>query len=251
MARSAVRPASLNLNRSRSLSNSNPDISGTPTSPDDEVRSIIGSKVRWSLATLLYTCRTGTFSLYLVVLVLKDINIKYVCSMKNVNLIISIKYLARLQSNCFLWFQIVYQATVLVPCVQWQSVQRAISTCRIYVHCVNKACTSYRSILPPVWMIRVCRLCNLTLKKGFRLLPHQTMDGINICPVILLLKTNGGFLWGIWSLSFFWFNQNEILHTMSCLAFNIFLSFNPSKCLFIDWMQPFFPWMCPFLLILN
>uniref|UniRef100_A0A673MEG0 Dedicator of cytokinesis protein 7-like n=1 Tax=Sinocyclocheilus rhinocerous TaxID=307959 RepID=A0A673MEG0_9TELE len=44
MARSSVRPASLNLNRSRSLSNSNPDISGTPTSPDDEVRSIIGSK---------------------------------------------------------------------------------------------------------------------------------------------------------------------------------------------------------------
>ncbi|ETE67066.1 Dedicator of cytokinesis protein 7, partial [Ophiophagus hannah] len=40
----AIRPASLNLNRSRSLSNSNPDISGTPTSPDDEVRSIIGSK---------------------------------------------------------------------------------------------------------------------------------------------------------------------------------------------------------------
>uniref|UniRef100_A0A670JFM8 Dedicator of cytokinesis 7 n=1 Tax=Podarcis muralis TaxID=64176 RepID=A0A670JFM8_PODMU len=39
------RPASLNLNRSRSLSNSNPDISGTPTSPDDEVRSIIGSKL--------------------------------------------------------------------------------------------------------------------------------------------------------------------------------------------------------------
>uniref|UniRef100_A0A8C0Y4I3 Dedicator of cytokinesis 7 n=2 Tax=Cyprinus carpio TaxID=7962 RepID=A0A8C0Y4I3_CYPCA len=50
MARSAVRPASLNLNRSRSLSNSNPDISGTPTSPDDEVRSIIGSKVaQWTL----------------------------------------------------------------------------------------------------------------------------------------------------------------------------------------------------------
>uniref|UniRef100_A0A1A8FCC0 Dedicator of cytokinesis 7 n=1 Tax=Nothobranchius korthausae TaxID=1143690 RepID=A0A1A8FCC0_9TELE len=44
MARSAVRPASLNLSRSRSLSNSNPDISGTPTSPDDEVRLIIGSK---------------------------------------------------------------------------------------------------------------------------------------------------------------------------------------------------------------
>uniref|UniRef100_A0A8B9TTV8 Dedicator of cytokinesis 7 n=1 Tax=Anas platyrhynchos TaxID=8839 RepID=A0A8B9TTV8_ANAPL len=52
MARSAVRPASLNLNRSRSLSNSNPDISGTPTSPDDEVRSIIGSKTSSFLQTL-------------------------------------------------------------------------------------------------------------------------------------------------------------------------------------------------------
>uniref|UniRef100_A0A8C7F1M0 Dedicator of cytokinesis 7 n=1 Tax=Oncorhynchus kisutch TaxID=8019 RepID=A0A8C7F1M0_ONCKI len=51
MARSAQRPASLNLNRSRSLSNSNPDISGTPTSPDDEVRSIIGSKVGDTLQT--------------------------------------------------------------------------------------------------------------------------------------------------------------------------------------------------------
>uniref|UniRef100_A0A4W3ICG8 Dedicator of cytokinesis 7 n=1 Tax=Callorhinchus milii TaxID=7868 RepID=A0A4W3ICG8_CALMI len=46
MARSATRPAGLNISRSRSLSNSNPDISGTPTSPDDEVRSILGSKVR-------------------------------------------------------------------------------------------------------------------------------------------------------------------------------------------------------------
>ncbi|XP_041064255.1 dedicator of cytokinesis protein 7 isoform X9 [Carcharodon carcharias] len=44
MARTAARLASLSLSRSRSLSNSNPDISGTPTSPDDEVRTIIGSK---------------------------------------------------------------------------------------------------------------------------------------------------------------------------------------------------------------
>lgn len=44
MARSAARLASLSLSRSRSLSNSNPDISGTPASPDDEVRTIIGSK---------------------------------------------------------------------------------------------------------------------------------------------------------------------------------------------------------------
>uniref|UniRef100_A0A8B9HFI1 Dedicator of cytokinesis 7 n=1 Tax=Astyanax mexicanus TaxID=7994 RepID=A0A8B9HFI1_ASTMX len=56
MARSAVRPASLNLNRSRSLSNSNPDISGTPTSPDDEVRSIIGSKVGISCNGLAVIC---------------------------------------------------------------------------------------------------------------------------------------------------------------------------------------------------
>uniref|UniRef100_A0A3P8WNL6 DOCK7 n=1 Tax=Cynoglossus semilaevis TaxID=244447 RepID=A0A3P8WNL6_CYNSE len=56
MARSAVRPASLNLNRSRSLSNSNPDISGTPTSPDDEVRSIIGSKVRSFITARRATC---------------------------------------------------------------------------------------------------------------------------------------------------------------------------------------------------
>uniref|UniRef100_A0A3P9HBQ3 Dedicator of cytokinesis 7 n=1 Tax=Oryzias latipes TaxID=8090 RepID=A0A3P9HBQ3_ORYLA len=55
----AIRPASLNLNRSRSLSNSNPDISGTPTSPDDEVRSIIGSKVRFMCSRsqkVLYMC---------------------------------------------------------------------------------------------------------------------------------------------------------------------------------------------------
>ncbi|XP_069794379.1 dedicator of cytokinesis protein 7 isoform X4 [Narcine bancroftii] len=44
MARSAARLTSLSLSRSRSLSNSNPDISGTPASPDDEVRTIIGSK---------------------------------------------------------------------------------------------------------------------------------------------------------------------------------------------------------------
>uniref|UniRef100_A0A7N6FBF6 Dedicator of cytokinesis 7 n=1 Tax=Anabas testudineus TaxID=64144 RepID=A0A7N6FBF6_ANATE len=56
MARSAVRPASLNLNRSRSLSNSNPDISGTPTSPDDEVRSIIGSKVNCNTFSVWFCC---------------------------------------------------------------------------------------------------------------------------------------------------------------------------------------------------
>uniref|UniRef100_A0A672J724 Dedicator of cytokinesis 7 n=1 Tax=Salarias fasciatus TaxID=181472 RepID=A0A672J724_SALFA len=60
MARSAVRPASLNLNRSRSLSNSNPDISGTPTSPDDEVRSIIGSKLFHEELALQWVVSSGS-----------------------------------------------------------------------------------------------------------------------------------------------------------------------------------------------
>ncbi|XP_051788652.1 dedicator of cytokinesis protein 7 isoform X11 [Erpetoichthys calabaricus] len=60
MARSAVRPASLNLNRSRSLSNSNPDISGTPTSPDDEVRSIIGSKLLHEELALQWVVSSGS-----------------------------------------------------------------------------------------------------------------------------------------------------------------------------------------------
>ncbi|XP_014024287.2 dedicator of cytokinesis protein 7 isoform X15 [Salmo salar] len=59
MARSAQRPASLNLNRSRSLSNSNPDISGTPTSPDDEVRSIIGSKLFHEELALQWVVSSG------------------------------------------------------------------------------------------------------------------------------------------------------------------------------------------------
>ncbi|KAK1796718.1 hypothetical protein P4O66_009740, partial [Electrophorus voltai] len=59
MARSAVRPASLNLNRSRSLSNSNPDISGTPTSPDDEVRSIIGNKLFHEELALQWVVSSG------------------------------------------------------------------------------------------------------------------------------------------------------------------------------------------------
>ncbi|XP_063056669.1 dedicator of cytokinesis protein 7 isoform X12 [Engraulis encrasicolus] len=60
MARSAVRPASLNLNRSRSLSNSNPDISGTPTSPDDEVRAIIGSKLFHEELALQWVVSSGS-----------------------------------------------------------------------------------------------------------------------------------------------------------------------------------------------
>lgn len=75
MARSAVRPASLNLNRSRSLSNSNPDISGTPTSPDDEVRSIIGSKVRGSVSAVAHMLLEFQF-LLCVLFVIKGTSIK-------------------------------------------------------------------------------------------------------------------------------------------------------------------------------
>uniref|UniRef100_A0A3P8SU22 Dedicator of cytokinesis 6 n=1 Tax=Amphiprion percula TaxID=161767 RepID=A0A3P8SU22_AMPPE len=39
-----ARPSSLHLSRSKSISNSNPDLASTPVSPDEEVQRIIGSK---------------------------------------------------------------------------------------------------------------------------------------------------------------------------------------------------------------
>nr|XP_015204455.1 PREDICTED: dedicator of cytokinesis protein 6 [Lepisosteus oculatus] len=44
LSRATGRPSSLNLSRSKSISNSNPDLASTPTSPDDEVQKIIGNK---------------------------------------------------------------------------------------------------------------------------------------------------------------------------------------------------------------
>ncbi|XP_047664248.1 dedicator of cytokinesis protein 7-like isoform X1 [Tachysurus fulvidraco] len=44
LSRATARPSSLLLARSKSISNSNPDLASTPTSPDDEVQRIIGSK---------------------------------------------------------------------------------------------------------------------------------------------------------------------------------------------------------------
>ncbi|XP_060799164.1 dedicator of cytokinesis protein 7-like [Neoarius graeffei] len=44
LSRATARPSSLLLSRSKSISNSNPDLASTPTSPDDEVQRIIGSK---------------------------------------------------------------------------------------------------------------------------------------------------------------------------------------------------------------
>ncbi|XP_036409300.1 dedicator of cytokinesis protein 7-like [Megalops cyprinoides] len=44
LSRATARPSSLHLSRSKSISNSNPDLATTPASPDEEVQRIIGSK---------------------------------------------------------------------------------------------------------------------------------------------------------------------------------------------------------------
>ncbi|XP_043955474.1 dedicator of cytokinesis protein 7-like isoform X6 [Gambusia affinis] len=45
LSRATGRPSSLHLSRSKSISNSNPDLASTPISPDEEVQRIIGSKL--------------------------------------------------------------------------------------------------------------------------------------------------------------------------------------------------------------
>jgi len=45
LSRTTVRPSSLHLSRSKSISNSNPDLATSPVSPDEEVQRIIGGKV--------------------------------------------------------------------------------------------------------------------------------------------------------------------------------------------------------------
>ncbi|KAJ3598731.1 hypothetical protein NHX12_000674 [Muraenolepis orangiensis] len=44
LSRATGRPSSLHLSRSKSISNSNPDLASTPATPDQEVQRIIGSK---------------------------------------------------------------------------------------------------------------------------------------------------------------------------------------------------------------
>uniref|UniRef100_A0A673YLV7 Dedicator of cytokinesis 6 n=1 Tax=Salmo trutta TaxID=8032 RepID=A0A673YLV7_SALTR len=44
LSRATARPSTLHLARSKSISNSNPDLASTPTSPDEEVQRIISSK---------------------------------------------------------------------------------------------------------------------------------------------------------------------------------------------------------------
>uniref|UniRef100_A0A8C8SQ11 Dedicator of cytokinesis 6 n=1 Tax=Pelusios castaneus TaxID=367368 RepID=A0A8C8SQ11_9SAUR len=45
LSRATGRPANLNLSRSKTISNSNPDLASTPGSPDEEVQRILGSKL--------------------------------------------------------------------------------------------------------------------------------------------------------------------------------------------------------------
>uniref|UniRef100_A0A8C1QJ74 Dedicator of cytokinesis 6 n=1 Tax=Cyprinus carpio TaxID=7962 RepID=A0A8C1QJ74_CYPCA len=54
LSRATARPSSLLLSRSKSLSNSNPDLASTPATPDEEVQRIIGSKVVWPHCPLLH-----------------------------------------------------------------------------------------------------------------------------------------------------------------------------------------------------
>uniref|UniRef100_A0A8C7UNZ2 Dedicator of cytokinesis 6 n=1 Tax=Oncorhynchus mykiss TaxID=8022 RepID=A0A8C7UNZ2_ONCMY len=51
LSRATARPSTLHLARSKSISNSNPDLASTPTSPDEEVQRIIASKVSSTSST--------------------------------------------------------------------------------------------------------------------------------------------------------------------------------------------------------
>lgn len=53
ISRATARPSSLHLSRSKSISNSNPDLASSPVSPDEEVQRIIGSKVSTAVALKL------------------------------------------------------------------------------------------------------------------------------------------------------------------------------------------------------
>uniref|UniRef100_A0A674KDR4 Dedicator of cytokinesis 6 n=1 Tax=Terrapene triunguis TaxID=2587831 RepID=A0A674KDR4_9SAUR len=59
LSRATGRPASLNLSRSKSISNSNPDLATTPGSPDDEVQQILGSKLLHEELALQWVVSTG------------------------------------------------------------------------------------------------------------------------------------------------------------------------------------------------
>ncbi|KAM9493065.1 dedicator of cytokinesis protein 7 isoform 4-T4 [Clarias gariepinus] len=60
LSRATARPTSLLLARSKSISNSNPDLASTPVSPDDEVQRIIGSKLLHEELALQWVVSTST-----------------------------------------------------------------------------------------------------------------------------------------------------------------------------------------------
>uniref|UniRef100_A0A3Q1J6A6 Dedicator of cytokinesis 6 n=1 Tax=Anabas testudineus TaxID=64144 RepID=A0A3Q1J6A6_ANATE len=60
LSRATARPSSLHLSRSKSISNSNPDLASTPVSPDEEVQRIIGSKLLHEELALQWVVSTST-----------------------------------------------------------------------------------------------------------------------------------------------------------------------------------------------
>ncbi|XP_072532651.1 dedicator of cytokinesis protein 7 isoform X4 [Salminus brasiliensis] len=60
LSRATARPSSLHLSRSKSISNSNPDLASTPASPDEEVQRIIGSKLLHEELALQWVVSTST-----------------------------------------------------------------------------------------------------------------------------------------------------------------------------------------------
>uniref|UniRef100_A0AAY4CGB4 Dedicator of cytokinesis 6 n=1 Tax=Denticeps clupeoides TaxID=299321 RepID=A0AAY4CGB4_9TELE len=56
LSRATGRPSSLNLSRSKSISNSNPDLATTPASPDEEVQRIIVERVRGEECVCVCVC---------------------------------------------------------------------------------------------------------------------------------------------------------------------------------------------------
>uniref|UniRef100_A0A4W6BUH0 Dedicator of cytokinesis 6 n=1 Tax=Lates calcarifer TaxID=8187 RepID=A0A4W6BUH0_LATCA len=60
LSRATARPSSLLLSRSKSISNSNPDLASTPVSPDEEVQRIIGSKLLHEELALQWVVSTST-----------------------------------------------------------------------------------------------------------------------------------------------------------------------------------------------
>ncbi|XP_066529749.1 dedicator of cytokinesis protein 7-like isoform X5 [Hoplias malabaricus] len=60
LSRATGRPSSLHLSRSKSISNSNPDLASTPASPDEEVQRIIGSKLLHEELALQWVVSTST-----------------------------------------------------------------------------------------------------------------------------------------------------------------------------------------------